>query len=140
MIAIFLFYDQGQGKAYNYTFSRITVHCNLITYDGDHWIMWEFGTSGITYRHIKSKSGASILRNIKRLPELSRIVTVDIPERVSIPWFMFMPRTCNEFCRYVAGINIGLTVNPRHLYTKLLTYEQKGNYTILHWWRRPYVG
>lgn len=138
MIAIFLFYDQGRGKAYHYTFSRICVHCNLITYDGDHWIMWEFGTSGITYRHIKARSGAAILRNIKRLPELSRIVTVDIYERCSIPWTMFMPRTCNEFARYISGVNVGLTCNPRHLYIKLITCL-KGNYTILHWWRRPDV-
>lgn len=139
MIAIFLFYNQGRGKAYRYTFSKITAHCNLITYDGDHWIMWEFGTGGITYRVIKVNSSLALIRNIKRIPELTRMVVVDVITRVIIPWKMFMPRTCNEFSRYITGINIGFTVNPRHFYTKLLTYADKGNYTILHWWRRPDV-
>lgn len=135
MIAIYLFYDRGTGKPSFYTTNGIK-HCNVICFDGRDYIFFESQPQGIGFRRIVVKDTNSLLRNIKRIQSLIGIICVYISERKNINWFPLWIRSCNEVCRYVSGVDTGLTLNPTHLIKKLLKYNNKRNYEILYQWSR----
>ncbi|MBX4189675.1 hypothetical protein KW791_00035 [Candidatus Parcubacteria bacterium] len=82
------------------------------------------------------KEGVALIRGLKVIKELIAMVTVWIDKRARFPWKPWWVRSCNEFDRYVSGIDVGFTFNPRHLYAKLLKYDKVRNYEILQQWRR----
>jgi hypothetical protein len=136
LIALFLFYERATGPQAILSFSREFKHCNIITFDGRDWIMLDFDRSGLITRKINCKNGQQLIRNIRVIQSISAIISVALKERKKVMWKPFWGRSCNEICRYAAGIDIGLTFNPRHLYSKLLKYSNKRNYEILSVWRR----
>ncbi len=136
MIAIFIFYDVSTGIQAQLAFSSEFRHCNIITYDGEYWIAHEFDSSGFITRGLKVLSGEALVRMLRVIKSASAIVTVDIGQRPRHRWTPFVVRSCNEIDRYIAGVDIGFTFNPRHLYNKLLKYNGIRNYQILTHWRR----
>lgn len=52
MIAIFLFYNVATGVQARLAFSDEFRHCNVVTFDGSHWINVEFDREGIKTRVI----------------------------------------------------------------------------------------
>ena len=138
MIAFFLFYNFSSGVQARLAFSKEFRHCNIITYDGDHWVNTEFDSSGIIIRVLDVPRGRALIRGLKTIQSLMAMVIVDISDRKKVAWKPWWVRSCNELDRYLSGVDIGFTFNPRHLYNKLLRYNGKRNYQILHAWRRAW--
>ena len=135
MIAIFCFYNQSSGPQARLAFSKTFKHCNIITFDGEIYLALEWDKSGIITRKINATSTKSLVKGLKHIDSLIAIIVVDIWNRKNIVWKPFIVRSCNELDRYISGVNIGFTFNPKHLYNKLLRYNRI-NYEILHFWRR----
>ncbi len=138
LIAIFIFYKKASGIQACLAFNDHFKHCNIVTFDGADWIMLDFDRSGLLTRRIKVNDAESFLRNIRIIPEVSCVVSVEIDQRKKISWKPFWVRSCNEICRYASGIDLGFTFNPIHFYRKLLKYRHKRNYALLSAWRRDY--
>lgn len=135
MICVFCFYKISSGIQAKLAFSKEFKHCNVITFDGDIWIASEFDTTGIHNKKIKVYTGASLLRGLKYIDSLIGLIVVSVGQRAKTIWKPYIVRSCNEFDRYIAGVDIGFTFNPKHLYNKLLKYDGI-NYDILYHWRR----
>lgn len=136
MIAIFCFYDIASGKQSRLAFSKEFKHCSLITFDGEHWINWEFDRLGLHIRLLRVIDAGRFIYHLKLIKELTAVVAVWIDNRAYTTWKPLLIRSCNEFARYISGIDIGLTFNPKHLFSKILKYDSIRNYQILHAWRR----
>jgi hypothetical protein len=138
MIAVFIFYSVATGVQAKLAFSDEFKHCNIITYDGEDWILLDFDRTGLLTRKIKCESGSSLVRNLHVIPEVSAIVSINVKDRIKLMWTPWWVRSCNEICRYASGADIGWTFNPVHLYKKLLKYRHSKNYEILSTWRRSW--
>lgn len=138
MIAVFIFYKIANGVQSKLAFSKEFKHCNIITYDGDDWIMLDFDRTGLLTRKIYCKDGEQLIRNLRVIKDVTATITISLDERVKISWKPFWVRSCNEICRYASGADIGWTFNPVHLYRKLLKYTGKRNYEVLSAWRREH--
>ncbi len=136
MIAIFLFYNISNGVQAKLAFSKTFRHCNIITFDGSHWINYELDSFGVHTRVLHVKDGVALIRGLKIIKQLVAMVTVWIVNRARFDWKPWWVRSCNEYNRYVGAVDIGFTFNPRHLFSKLLKYDKKRNYEILQLWRR----
>lgn len=136
LIAIFLFYNFANGKQAKLAFSKDFQHCNSIVYDGEFYILVEYDQEGIKVKVIKAKRLSTLIRHLKVIPELTAIICAEVFKRKKINWKPWWVRSCNELCRYTAGIDVGFTFNPVHLYNRLLRYKDKRNYVILDQWRR----
>ena len=135
MIHIFCFYNVSTGVQSRLSFSKIFKHCNIITFDGEIWVATEFDLEGIHNRRINALNGSSLLRGLKYIDSLVALVTVDVTIRAKTKWKPFIVRSCNELDRYISGVNIGFTFNPRQLYNKLIKYNGN-NYRVIYHWRR----
>lgn len=135
MICIFCFYNVSSGIQAKLAFSEEFKHCNIITFDGSHWLITEFDLQGIHIRGVKVFSSSSLLRGLKFIDSLVSMIVVDVGERAKISWKPYFVRSCNELDRYISGVDIGFTFNPKHLYNKLLRNDGT-NYEILYHWRR----
>jgi hypothetical protein len=135
MICFFCFYNVSTGIQAKLSFSKIFKHCNIITFDGDCWIVHEFDLKGIHARRVKVFSSPSFIRGLKYIESLIGMIVVDIGERISINWKPYIVRSCNELDRYISGVDTGFTFNPKHLYNKLIK-NNGSNYEILYHWRR----
>lgn len=135
MIHYFCFYNVSSGIQARLAFSKSFKHCNIITFDGDSWIVTEFDLTGIHMRKIDVLNGSSLIRGLKHIDSLIGLIVVDVAEKARIKWKPYLVRSCNELDRYIAGVDIGFTFNPKHLYNKLIKHD-KSNYEILHHWRR----
>jgi hypothetical protein len=140
LIALFLFYNKATGKQDNYAASKYFRHVDVYTHTGDYWVVHRFGNHGIEYFISKFTNGADVLAHTVTIPAIVRVVAVDIETRATFRWVPLWGRTCNELARYLTGVNIGVTYSPRHLYSKLLRYDHRRNYTILTVWRRNLWG
>lgn len=138
MIAIYLFYNIASGKQAWLGFSKEFCHCNVITYDGEHWINFDMDRKGIHSKVLQVTSGNALLRGLKIIKSLTAMVCADIQERKSVSWKPFWVRSCNELDRYLTGIDVGFTFNPVNFYQKLLGLNGRRNYEILYAWRRKY--
>lgn len=138
MIAVFIFYSIATGVQAKLAFSEEFRHCNIITYDGRDWIMLDFDRTGLLTRKINCNNGERLIRSLRVNKDITSVISVNVIERKKVAWKPFWVRSCNEICRYAAGIDIGLTFNPVHLYSKLLKYRHKRNYEVLSAWRRKH--
>lgn len=136
LLAIFIFYNTSGGIQSSLSFSKEFKHCGIVTFDGNHWIATDFDETGLLTRYCTIKRGARFLELMKHQDNVSALISCQITERFKIKWKPFLARSCNEICRYVAGIDVGFTFNPIHLYKKLLKYDRRRNYEILSHWRR----
>lgn len=136
MIATFVFYNKASGPQAWLGFSKKFKHCNVITFDGEYTVMIEYSKQGIVPRVYELNDCSDIIARLKRLKSVSAIVTVFINERAIMPWTPFWIKSCNELNRHVSGIDVGMTFNPRHLYSKLIKYNGHSNFIIEHHWRR----
>lgn len=133
---MFLFYDIGYGKQTIYTTKGIK-HCNVICYNGTDHVLFETDWHGIHYRVLSETTTLKLLKGIRIIPSLQSALVLEIFEKKQLRWFPLSLRTCNELCRYVTGVDVGITINPTHLIKKLLKYNNKRNYEIIHhWWRK----
>lgn len=136
MIAIFLFYNISNGPQSRLSFSKDYKHCNVITYDGKHWLLFEFDALGLHAKILKVKSFDALARGLPLIPSLTSMIAVEIKSQRKYKWRPFLVRSCNEFNRYITNVDIGFTLNPRHLHGKLIKYNAKRNFDILRQWRR----
>lgn len=136
MIAIYLFYNISNGVQARLAFSNTLRHCNIITYDGSHWVNYELDSYGVHTRVLKVNNAVGLIRGLKMIKELTAMVVVWIDKRARFRWTPWWVRSCNEYNRYIGAIDIGFTFNPRHLFSKLLKYDKIRNYQILELWRR----
>lgn len=135
MICFFCFYNVSTGIQARLAFSEEFKHCNIVTFDGEEWIATEFDLTGIHMRQIEAYKSSSLIRGLKYISSLIGLVVVEVGEKASIPWKPYIVRSCNELDRYISGVDVGFTFNPKHLYNKLLKYHGT-NYEILYHWRR----
>jgi len=138
MIAVFIFYSKASGVQARLAFSKEFKHCNIITFDGQDWIMLDFDRSGFLTRKIYCQNGEQLIRSLHIIKDISAIISVNVEDRHKVRWKPYLVRSCNEICRYTAGVNVGLTFNPIHLYSKLLRLRRKRNYEVLSVWRRKH--
>lgn len=136
MIAIILFYNHSTGIQRWLSFSEEFSHCNIITYDGADWINIECDSTGILTRCLEVPSLKALLRGLKTIKTLTAYIVVDINKRKHMSWKPMWVRSCNELDRYISGVDVGFTINPVHLYKKLIRYDCRRNYEILTHWRR----
>lgn len=136
LIAVFIFYNISGGVQSRLSFSEEFKHCNVITFDGRDWLMLDFDRTGFNIRTVKCKDGARLIKNLSIIKEVTAIISVSINERKKVAWKPYLVRSCNEISRYTAGIDLGFTFNPIHLYHKLLKYNRRRNYELLTHWRR----
>lgn len=135
MICIFCFYNVSSGIQAKLSFSKQFKHCNLITYDGSVWMAHEFDKEGFHFRTLNVFSSSSLLRGLRIIDSLTALIGVEVKEKASIRWKPYLVRSCNEIDRYISGIDIGFTFNPKHLYNKLL-YSNSAKFDVLYDWRR----
>jgi len=135
-ICIFLFYNKAQGKQVKYIRNKKYLHCNIISFDGSDCHLLEITTSGIECRRIKSKSMIKVFERLKSIDSIETQICVSVSNKHKVKWFPLAIKSCNEFCRYVSGVNIGFTYDPFSLYKKLLKYNNKRNFEILRTWER----
>lgn len=136
MINFLLFYNTGYGKQSRMTFHEEFRHCDIITFDGDFYLWLSWNNKGIETRRVKATSCTSLIRALRIIPELTALIVADCDVRVNTWYCPLVVRSCNEFARYVSGLDIGFTLNPQHLYKKVLKYQGKRNFQILRAWRR----
>jgi hypothetical protein len=136
MIAIFLFYKFANGKQAWLGLSKEFKHCNVITYDGEHWINFDMDRQGIHSKVLDVPNGNALLRGLKIIKLLTAMICVNVGERKKINWKPLWVKSCNELDRYLTGVDIGFTFNPMHLHRKLIKYSGRRNYEILYAWRR----
>jgi hypothetical protein len=136
LIAIIIFYNKSHGIQAKLAFSNELRHCNVVTFDGNHWIAMDFTKEGLITRCVKVKDSIKFIHHLKSIPEATAILSVNINERHKVMWKPWLVRSCNEICRYATGVDTGWTFNPRHLYSKLIKYDSRRNYQILTHWRR----
>jgi len=136
VIHYFCFYDVSNGPQARLSFSGEFRHCNVIGFDGAAWIATEFDSRGYHLEIVEVKSAASLLRGLKHVKTITAIIVVDVESKARVSWKPFLVRSCNEIARYLAGVDIGFTFNPEHLYNKLIKFSHSKNYEILHAWRR----
>lgn len=136
MICFFLFYNKSLGIQRHFAIGSELKHCDVICYDGESWICLQSSSRGVEYRLMDIKKVERMLNHLAIIPELIEIIGVDVETRARFPWRPWWVRSCNEFCRYVSGVDIGFTLNPRHLCKKLLKYDGKRNFQIIYAWRR----
>jgi hypothetical protein len=136
MIAFILFYNKANGIQRHFAWNSEYKHCDVICHDGESYILFQFSSKGIQYRTIRVKNVESMLRHLRVIPELVGIVAVEVERAHCFPWFPWWVRSCNEFIRYLIGIDIGFTLTPRHMIKKLLKYNGKRNFQVLYAWRR----
>ena|SRR5579862_514877 len=134
--AVFVFYNKSHGKQSRLSFSKDLKHCNVIINEGKYWLMLMFERTGLHMRKIEGSDIQSLTRNLPKLQHVSALISVKIEQRKKFMWSPWWARSCNEVCRYGAGIDIGFTFNPTHLYHKLLKYKRRRNYDIISHWRR----
>lgn len=72
-----------------------------------------------------------IIDILERAPQVVQSLYLHIDRPTSREWFPLTVQSCNEFARFLTGVDIGFTINPLHLYKKLLKYDRKRNYHIL---------
>lgn len=135
MICFFCFYNKSSGIQAKLAFNNQFKHCNIITFDGDTWLAIEFDRQGIHCKQVNVYTGSSLIRGLKYIDNLSAMIVADVYEKASVAWKPYLVRSCNELDRYISGVDIGFTFNPKHLYNKLLKYNGT-NYDILCHWRR----
>ena len=135
MIAFFCFYDYSTGIQSKLAFSKTFKHCNIITFDGTCYLAFELSSVGIETRKIKTNGSVQLIRGLKYIDSLTAIVVVNVDRKASIRWKPYVVRSCNELNRYISGVDIGFTFNPKHLYNKLFSNNNNG-YEILYAWRR----
>ena len=135
MICFFCFYNISSGIQAKLSFSKTFKHCNIITCDGKTWLVTEFDSNGIHMHSINVNKSSSLIRGLKYIDSLIGLIVVEVTKKSSIKWKPYIVRSCNELDRYISGVDIGFTFNPKHLYNKLLRFNGNG-YEILYHWRR----
>ena len=135
MLHFFCFYNQNTGPQSKLAFSDKFKHVNIISYDGQLWLASEFDATGFNFRKLNVLRGTSLIRGLKLIDSLTALVVVDVEEKTRITWKPFLVRSCNEIDRYISGVDIGFTFNPKHLYNKLQKYAGS-NYEIIYLWER----
>lgn len=135
MICFFCFYNQSSGVQAKLAFSEEFKHCNIVTFDGQAWIATEFDLQGIQMRAIQAYKSSSLIRGLKYIDSLIGLIVVQVSDKAKVSWKPYLVRSCNEIDRYISGVDVGFTFNPKHLYNKLLKYHGT-NYEILYHWRR----
>lgn len=135
MLHFFCFYNQATGPQAKLAFSHKFKHVNLISFDGEFWIASEFDATGFNFRKLNVSRGTSLIRGLKFIDTLTALVVVDVKEKSKIMWKPYLVRSCNEIDRYISGVDIGFTFNPKHLYNKLQKYAGS-NYDIIYIWER----
>lgn len=138
MIALFLFYDVSEGKQSRLSFSTEFKHCNVVTYNGKDWLLYKLESQGVRTKVLHVKSAPRFIKHLKAFKPLIAMITVVINKPHHFVWRPCWIRSCNEFNRYVASVDIGLTFNPKHLYNKLIKCDRIRNYEIIQHWRRPW--
>lgn len=136
MINIFLFYNKAYGLQRHFAMGSELKHCDLICYDGKAWVLFQFSNKGLEFETLRVTNVQSLLKNLPLIKELAELIVVDVERKKAFPWRPLWVRSCNELCRYLAGVDIGFTLNPRQLYKKLLKYNGKRNFQVIYAWRR----
>jgi len=135
-IYLFIFYNKAVGKQVRYIRNKKYLHCNIIVFDGKHYVLLEVSTSGIDFRIVRTKSLLKLIGRLKTIESIESMICLSTSSRYKSKWFPLCIKSCNEFCKSVAAVDIGFTYDPVHLYKKLLKYDNQKNFEILYAWER----
>lgn len=139
MKAIFVFYNVATGVPALFTFHKHYRHMSVITSHDDYWVNYDCGGKGIHYDIVQEpRSTEEVMEGLKQLSYISGLVSIEYNEadRAFVSWKPFIIRSCNELCRYLTGIDIGLTWNPYHFHKKLFKHAKDRNYVVTAMWER----
>lgn len=135
-----MFYNVASGKQARLALNENFKHCDVVTYDGDIYLHLSWNHQGIQTRRVKARSTRVLLRAFRCDPRITAIIAVYCEKRAATGWRPLRVQSCNEFCRFVSGMDIGFTWDPYSLYKKMLRYDHKRNYEVISAWRRENNG
>lgn len=137
MISVFLFYNKAYGLKEKFTFSDDLKHCNILIFDGKDYILTWIGSNGIKSRVMNIDSLIDYLENIKKkMNSISAIIVTTVNDAKLHKNYLLSINSCNEVSKRHGCVDIGLTLNPCHLYNLLHFLNQKRNFKIQYSWRR----
>lgn len=137
MLAIIVFHNRTRHRIMNlFTFSRHFKHVDIYMFDGSCWTGFRLDRYGITYAISYIGHGNAIIDQAREVSNIEAVIALDIDHRATFRWTGITIPMCNELARMIAGVDISFTWSPRHLYRKLLKYDQKRNFKIFYHWRR----
>ena len=119
-----------------FTFSKHFKHVDVYANNGTGWVGFRLSSSGLTYAMTGQISGDDLTRLACEAHTAEAVIVADVGEPAKFKWCPLTIPMCNEFARLISGVNIGFSWSPRHLYNKLLRYDQTRNYEIIYKWRR----
>jgi hypothetical protein len=138
MLAIFVFHNKTRHRIMNlFTFSKSFKHVDIYVKQKE-WIGFRMTRNGIEFAMSGYENGRYIVNGAIEQPNVEAILCLDIHGRAEYPWIPLTIPMCNEFSRYLSGVDISFSWNPRNLYNKLLKYDHKRNYEIFFQWRRSH--
>lgn len=136
MISIFLFYNSSNGVLARMPINEDFKHVSIVTFDGDVPFYLTLNQFGLAVNRLKVRDLGRFLTKMRGQPTVTAYLACDCDVRVVRPWRPFFIQTCNEVCRVVSGLDIGVTLTPAHLFKKVLKWDGKRNFQILSAWRR----
>lgn len=135
MLVIFAFTNEPKGTKIPYTLHKDFQSVYIFAFSDYRWIKFYFDKRGIQHKETNRTAG-KLLSILKRQHKVKTILIADVENPVSGWYFPLMIQSCNEIMRYLTGVDVGVTLNPFHLYRKLLKYDKKRNYSILFEWTK----
>lgn len=122
MLAALYFSNREDYRLLN---NRMMNTVELYTFKQDLWMYHALIRKGYFYRLEPS------FESIEQRHRHHRGIILQIHTREFIRPNWIMGATCNEWARMIAGVDIGFTLNPHHLFKKLVRFDDQRNYSIL---------
>jgi hypothetical protein len=126
MLAIFAFRRNPKSKT-RMLLKYTGVHLYLLD---EVWRRMNFDHEGIGFK-TTSFSIEQIYKILYRSKSIKSFLVINITEPRNITPCAVIISSCNEICRLVSGVDIGLTITPSGLYKKLVKYDGERNYRIV---------
>lgn len=123
MLVALYFSDRADHRLLN---DKLMNTVELYTFKKDNWVYHSLRRKGYFYR-IEPGMGDTIEKRHRNHRGI--ILQVHTREFIRPNWIM--GATCNEWARLISGVDIGFTLNPHHLFKKLIKFDERRNYTIL---------
>lgn len=137
-IAVVLFFNHTHVPIKRYFTSKEFKHCSVFFDDGKHKWYCDINECGLSVRILDDTNTTKFVNRLKLKPSVSALIALTIKNNTQFGYSPFIMKSCNEMVRYYSSLDIGITFTPKHLYNKLLWYNNERNYSILHHWRRAH--
>lgn len=140
MQSVIFFSNVCEGTPGVFVTNSPMKHCEIFTYHGDLWVHFKTGKHGIEYQIYKNSDLQYIVNMLQKIDKVQAILHIEQRYSASFNWLPYVSSNCNEFVRFIGGLDIGYTRTPYHLFKKLVKYDGTTNYRIRMKWERTVDG